>query len=553
MSSAREAGRRLLKKISQEERLRLSIFCSIWLTFFTRLIIVRRISPSGAAYFLSSADILVFFLVLIPVGASEAVHDLIQKRKKTGFMRNAGRIFATAFLHILAYVILVIILWIFNAGRFSESFLFGKAGLSTLLAMLPLFAFDAFTLILRGHSDGYYGGTHSGYIMLIRQFLAFLLVLIFAGINSSSASSVSALLRNNEVQYIYDANGILVLFMIAAFAALILYSLTVAGGHFERSLKRGKDNNRKHESPTGLFYSMTFPFAMAFMAFLSFHFVSLLVYGKTLKSAMTSLKSYIWGMYSGVLGSLCLLPYLMIFFLIYNSVRKLGYGLKGEDRGEYRIRCMNLSGESMLICFFFAVFYAVMAPSLIKGLFGIDSVLALRLVWFGMIPMILCCIAVNTSMQLMLISSFGALSIHCLLALIPALSIMIFIPGINIEGLGIYSVILASGVYYLVCVILNYLKLARELHYSFDILHVIVLPALCAVIAGIPVLLLSLLFSLFMPHILSVIICFALYFFCYLFAVCRAGLISIYSLKRIPLGRYIAKIALKLRFLEDEE
>ncbi len=553
MSAAREAGRRLLKKIGPEERLRLSIFCSILLTFLSRLIIVRRISPSGAAYLFSSVDILIFFLVLIPVGASEAVHDLIHKRKKIGYMKNAGRIFLSAFLHILAYVVFVIILWIFCARRFSETFLFGKAGLSTLLAMLPLFAADAFTLIFRGHSDGYYGGTHSGYIMLLRQFLAFVLVLIFAGINSASGSSVSALLRNNVVEYIYDANGVLVLLMIAAFATLILYTLTVMGGHYERSLKRGRDTNRKHESPTGMFYSMTFPFSLAFLSFLSFHFASLLVYGKTLKDSISWLKSYVWGMYSGVLGSLCLLPYVMIFFLIYNSIRKLGYGMKGEDRGEYRIRCMNLSGESMLICFFFAVFYAVEAPFLTGGLFKLESALAVRLIWFGIIPMILCCIAINTSMQLILIKKFGMLGLHCLIALIPALLIMIFIPGINVAGMGIYSLLLASGVFYLICALLNYIRLSRELHYSFDPMRVIVLPALCAIASGVPVLILSLLFSLFMPHILIVIIGFVLYFFCFFFAICKAGLISIYSLKRIPLGRYFAKLALKLRFLEEEE
>ena len=553
MSAVKKAVKNPFRKIHPENRHKLAVFFSVLLCCFSRLICVYRIRPQGAAYLFTAYDILLFALVLIPLGTSEAVHELIQKRREIGFHRNAKRIFVSAFLHIAAYVLIVMIIWGFGAKPFSESFLLGKAGLSTLLWMMPVFAADAFILLFRGYFDGQHKRNRSVYIILFRQIVVFLLILFFSGIDSASGQQVSKLLRNEEVKYIYDASGVIKILCIASAVTLLILFGVLMNGHHERLLQRGNDNNRKHESPTGQFYSAAFPLSGAVLCFLSFHFASFLVFGRVFRSGNSVLQSYVWGMYSGIYQTVCLMPFMLIFFLLYNTYKKNTGVMSREEKGELRIRCMNLSGESMIICFFFAGFNLAMAPQIVNGLFGVDSALGRRLICFGTIPMIFCCFAINTSMQLIMIRAVKRLMIHCLIALVPAVGFMIFMPSMNISDIGIYSLIVAGSIYYLLITLMNYLHLIKYLHYNLDVLRVILAPALCALIPAAAVFLLGLLFKLFMPDILSLIICFILYLFAYFFAICRTRLVTVYSLKRIPLGPYIFKLGRKLHFLGDEE
>ena len=553
MSAVKGRGRKLLKRIRPDDRIRIAVFLSQFLAVISGFIIVYRIKPSGAAYLFSALDIAAFALALLPLGASEAVHDLVLKRQQIGFLKNAKRIFTTSSLHLLGYVIICLIIWGVAATRFSESFMFGKSGNTTLLWAMPIFAADAFVLLLRGYSDGYYRGHHSAYILLIRQAFLFILVVFFAGRDSASGLQVAKLLRNEEVKYIYDAIGIERLLMIVSCMSLLLLFITLIGGHPDRNVKRGKDNNRKHESPTGQFYSFAFPLSGAALCFLSFHFASLLLFGRTYRDGKQLLQSYIWGMYSGVYELICLVPLSLIFFLLYNSLRLTGSSVKREDRGELRLRCMNLSGEAMIICFFFVFFYAAMGPHILKGVFGVDSALGRRLIYFGLIPMVFCSVSLNTSMQLIILRCKRRLMLHCLIALIPSVVLMQFMPALSISSIGIYSVITACSLYHLILSVLNYLHLVQYLHYSMDILRVFLMPALCALLPGAAVCLLGLLFALFMPPLLIVLICFPLYCLAFFFAICRSGVITVYSLKRVPLGRYFSKLGRKLHFLGDEQ
>lgn len=553
MSAVKAKGRKLLKRIRPDERIKIALFLSLLLSCLSGIIMVSRIRPQGAAYFFTSIDVVVFFLILLPLGASEALHDLILKRAQIGFLKNAKRIFTSAFIHVAVYVLLIMIIWGLLALKFSENFLFGKAGYTTLLWGMPLFAADAFIMILRGYSDGYYRGHHSSYALLFRQALLFVLMVIFAGRDSSSGLLVSKLLRNEEVAYIYDAIGSLRILLIVSVLCVIILFILLLGGHPDRRVKRAKDNNRKHESPTGQFYSFSFPLSGAAVCFLSFHYASLLMFGRTYRNGKELLQPYIWGMYSGIAGMLYLMPLGLIFLLLYNSLRLTGNSIKREDRGELRIRCMNLSGEAMIICFFFVIFYLAAGFNIPKGLFGVDSALAVRLVYFGAIPLLFCAIALNTSMQLIILRCRRRLMLHCVIALIPSVALMQFMPGVSIASIGIYSLIVSAVLFYLIITVLNYVHLIQYVHYSLDFLRVLILPALCSLAPGVAVFLLGLLFSLFMPALLNVIICFILYTCGWFFAICKSGLISVYSLRRIPLGRFIGKLGRKLHLLGEEE
>ena len=77
----KKSGRDLLRKIRPDDRIRIAVLFSTLLCCLSRLICVNRIRPQGAAYLLTSYDVLLFALVLLPLGASEALHELIRNTR----------------------------------------------------------------------------------------------------------------------------------------------------------------------------------------------------------------------------------------------------------------------------------------------------------------------------------------------------------------------------------------------------------------------------------------------------------------------------------------
>ncbi|MBR3524347.1 MAG: hypothetical protein IKO11_00745, partial [Lachnospiraceae bacterium] len=68
------------------------VFLALLFGFLSACLITQRISPRGAAGFYSAFCVHVFFLMLFPLGAAQALRSLVGRRYAGGFFRNAARL-----------------------------------------------------------------------------------------------------------------------------------------------------------------------------------------------------------------------------------------------------------------------------------------------------------------------------------------------------------------------------------------------------------------------------------------------------------------------------
>ncbi|MCR5250903.1 MAG: polysaccharide biosynthesis C-terminal domain-containing protein [Lachnospiraceae bacterium] len=548
--SASKKKRGLRKKIEHlggAESAQLYFFLAVCLFFFGRCIIVSRIGIKGSAYLFSSGDLMMFLLMLFPIGAAAAVERLLRIRASLGAWRNAGRIFASASLHAAAYLLISGVLWGVLSEEISARFLIGRVGQMALITMLPMYLLSGMSVILFAACNAYAERRRAAVIAGVSGLFSFLLILFFSGLRNNTGAKVSELLMNAEVRYIYGASGVIRLMVVAAGAALLFLLFLYGRGFQERKKKSRDDKNKRHESPSGMLYLNSFPVAFSLLLFCGVHFASLFCGRLLFAKDASAVYSYQWGNYSGVLLSFALLPLLLIFLIMQHSFREIEQGLEEGGVAELRLKAVSLLRHALIVLLFFAALYLAAASPLCRGLLKCDSAMSVRMLRLGVPVLILAGLALCSMMLLLALHRVREVIVHSLIALVPSL-LMLFLFSAQ-DALGIYAILPAQGIFFLLRFLLDLVFLIRALHPDFDPAELI-RPFLCALAAGAAALVPALLFPLFLPQVLTAFICIAAAFFVYFFLVCRLQVLNAYRLRELPLGNLLMRLGRILHCLE---
>ena len=112
---------------------------------------------------------------------------------------------------------------------------------------------------------------------------------------------------------------------------------------------------------------------------------------------------------------------------------------------------------------------------------------------------------------------------------------------IKVLSLGVYGAMISVIVFGLVYVLLGIMFLGRAVRGRIDLRKTFYCPFLSAVITGVAMLLLGLLFELFLPPILNVLATLVISFVIYFIALAKLDVISAYSVSRFPFGELLLR------------
>ncbi len=524
-------------------------WCVVLAVFFsvlTRCVVVRRTGVQGSAYFFAAYDVLVFLLLFFPAGISSTVREQFGKRFENGFFRNAKRIFNAAVIALFFYLIVVVLLWWQLSEMISEFFLLGKTNTLPLMWLLPVFVVDGLTLLLRGFLDGEMETSASSIVFLIRQFTTFVFVLIFAGVFHEDGTNVSKLFRNEEVKYVYGAAGVAIGFLIGAVVGLIVYfgiyfkHLT----YLQRQVDR--DQNRRRENSNGILFTYASSAAIAYIGMYGMTFLTQTLTMRHFRVEAELVNSYQWGIFEGICQTTGAFPLLLILLLHLGDARQITRANQTGDYHEVRIKCQSLTEFSMLISFFFASFHIAAAGVITKGLFGMDSVMAVRMLRYSSIANLFLSYALVTCLQLLFMQQKAKVAIHSIGAMIVGSAVLWgLLPK---EKLGIYAIFVAETIFSLILIVSNLVVLNRKIRFRADSKYFI-WPCILGLISGAVSLLLTVLFGLFLPPLVSVILIFPLSLLAYFIAGCKTGEITEYTFYGIPLGEQMERFGRMIRVL----
>ena len=252
-------------------------------------------------------------------------------------------------------------------------------------------------------------------------------------------------------------------------------------------------------------------------------------------------------MYGGVYCVLGFFPMAVAFLLQYSAAVQVRTGAERKNLAEVRLKCQSLNTLGGLILSFFCVFSAVMAPQLAKGIMGVDSAMAVRLLRFGSIPLMIGGFALMSGMQIIMLKRERRVILHCFLSLPPAGLVYYLLR----PALGIYAMLPAASLFFALILAQNIRQLWRMIRYRMHPVESVLLPLGISLAGGVGILLLGLLFGLFLPALAVLIICGILYFFFCFIAACRLRLLTAYGLRNQPFGEYFIRLGLRLKQIKE--
>ena len=547
-SKSKKTKRKIaLPTFDSENATPVCVLLGVCFTFLTRLVVVNRTGIQGSGYFFAAYEFLLFILLFFPAGVSAAVREQFGKRFESGFYRNAKRIFNAAVVALFFYVIVIALLWWRLSELISEVLLLGKTNTLPLLWLLPVFAVDGLTLLLRGFLDGESESSATGVVFMLRQAATFVFVLIFAGVFNGDGTNVSKLFRNEEVKYVYGAAGVAIGFLIGAViglaAMLAIYFKRL--GFLQRQV--GRDQNRRRENSNGILFANATSASLAYTALYGMIFVTQLFAMYHYRSEAELVQSYQWGILQGICRTTAILPLLLVFMMHLGDARQITLSMLRGDAHEVRIKCQSLTEFSMLITFFFACFTFAAADAICKGCFGVDSVMAVRMLRYESVTVLFVVYALSTSLQMLFMQKKSKVGLHALCALlVGAILLWLLLPS---GRLGIYAVFPVMIVSSLILIFLNLLVLNRKIRLRADVKSQVFWPLVSGIISGAAALLLGILFGLVLPAFVTVLIVFPISFVVYFIVGCKTGTITEYTFYGIPLGQYLERFGHMLRLM----
>ncbi|MCR5118255.1 MAG: polysaccharide biosynthesis C-terminal domain-containing protein [Lachnospiraceae bacterium] len=531
----------------EDDVIRLLNIFTVLCIMLTGVLVVRRCGLEGSAFYFGAMIIYILLLLIYPIPLSESLYEAVRRRKETENFRNSKRIFNFGVVSTVAYVLLAFI-GIFFAGRLiSEYMLAGKSNTLVLGILSANLLFDAVILLISDYDAAMKDMTHRSIVLFIRSAGSFVMVLLFSRYFYEKGKSVSRFLGNEAPGQAYLASGAalgMLISSIIAFAACFVLYLSVRES-FEKMIRSDKSSRIEDGY---MLLGNVWPYALSLLSFFMFDILIWPVYrGALVKSGQDMLFRYHMGIYHGVVMLLLLIPAALVYLFIQPKMDELKKAIKGEYLHEVNTECRQLTKTAMLIGFAFCGVFFALAPVICEGLYGCDSVLAVRALRFGVVILPFLIYSLVSSLYLVMIKRYMTLIMHTIISAVPSLILaFVLCSSGKVLLMGAMAAFMISQV---LLALFNHMHLYKYMKFRFNLRDYLVVPLAGALLSMVLSFLLRLLFSLFLPPLICFVPAAFIGLFAYFILICIGGSVNKYKLKAITGGRLLYKIARKLRVL----
>lgn len=516
----------------------------ILLIGWTWAVIVSKNGLQGSAYFFTVFDLILILMGTVPYALKSVIASLVYKRVEQRQYRNAKSILNAGFLIAILYSAVAILMVCVFANSLSQSVLIGPKSYLTLFILNCAILCYSISCTLKGYFEGMGGCFPLLAASLAGQLIMAIAAAIFSGIFMTRGIKAANVLGTQETRYAYGAAGAAagVFIGILAICVLMLFIYQFYGPYFRKLLKRDAVKRRTDTVDVVIHLLMqVFPMAGSYFVMLLYPVINQIIFFRTGElQGETVMLTYQWGAYAGIYKGMFLIPLLTVFSLTSKEKRKLSIGYQSGDIHEVRIKIHAIIRDNMIVSLFFMALALVMADKIIMGFFLLESALAVRLIRMGCIALVLLAMSVTLLVILPTIN----MSLASLLTGICALAANGLTAYITVSRLsmGIYGIMLSTIVFGAVYTLLGMFFLHQAVKGRMNIRKILYFPVASIIITMIVMILLSLLFGLFLPPIVNVILTAILSFLVYFIVLAKFEVISAYSVSAFPFGGLLLRL-----------
>ena len=520
------------------------ILMIILLTSWTWAVIVSKNGLRGSAYFFTAADLILILMVSLPYTLKSVIASLVYKRVEQRQYRNAKSILNAGLLISILYSIATILLLYIFADSLCQSVLIGPKSYLTLIILSCTILCYSISCTFKGYFEGMGGSFPLLTTKLTGQLVMAVAAAIFSGIFITRGIKAVNVLGTQETRYAYGAAGAAIGITIGAavICFMMIFMYRLYGNYFKKLLKR--DTVKRRTDTVDIVIQLVMqvlPTAGSYFVVLLYPVIDQIIFFRTGElRGETVMLTYQWGAYAGIYRGVLFLPLLIVLALTAVERRRLSIGYHSGDIHEVRIKIHGIIRDNMIVSLFFMALTVVMADKIITGFFLVESALAVRLLRMGCIAIVLLAMTVTLLVILPAINMSFAALLTGIFAL-AANGIAAYIT-VNRLSMGIYGIMLSVIVFGAVYTLLGIIFLLQAVRGRMNIRKLLYFPVASSIITMVAMILLSLLFGLFLPPIVNVIVTALLSFLVYFIALAKFEVISAYSVSAFPFGSLLLRL-----------
>lgn len=509
----------------------LGLILAIIIYSAVRLLIVKKCQLVGAAYFFSSFD----FILLFIMGGGYCILDVVAKHCKSHMdldcFKNAKRVLIYGGILAFLYSAVIILAILIFQDKICEGLLVGKNCKLTLILLLPMFSFVCISAAFKGFFIGSRQAKQAYLGCAFGLLISFVFVLICTSIYAKTGAKVALLMNDEKILNAYVSAG----------AALGLsigtgFSLVVDIVMFVLSSKRliMIDETRRMVDVYDLSIQMISE--MLFLGVAMFIPILSIFIGQTIivrHASYGSIDLYNIGAFYGLFGSL--MTFIVLFTYVYSffDKRALAVAYLDNNRQELRSKVNNM------IKLFFTyslpgVLLIIVLADVICDLAGVSSALATNIIRLGSFAVVFYAFGIMFMNVLVAINKTFVATVDGIIAIVLDTIFTLFL--ISKFDLGVTGLVISFYAFSIIYAILIYMSASSGLRCRLKLVNSLVGPLIVALITSAVCLVLKLIFGLFAPAIVIFIVCIVVSLIVMFVAFIKLGITDYHHVCKSPIS-----------------
>ena len=504
-----------------------------------RIPLTNIIGDNGNAYFSMAFDTYTFFFLFCGYAAPAVVAKMTSARCSKGQFRNTRRVWNVSMALTLGGGLLCTLLMLFLSDFLAGS-IYGEPLSAVAMKILSINIVLASVLgLYRGFFQGMGTMVPTSVSRFLEEVLCLAVMLIAAGNMGEYGAKVGALLQNRNYEQAFGAAGGVLGLTIGS--AVPLLFLLVVFAMFQSSFrkKERKDMGKGTESYRRIVRILvlsTLPVVLIALVTQGSVIVDQIMFLKLSPTSRDTITQ--WGVFSGKYRILANMPGVVITAVCASLVPAISVSNASMNIGRLKDKAQMLIRLSVLLALPAAVFFAVMADTLIPALFKVGEMeLAAKLLRIGSIAIVFQALSMALSGVLqglerernVLINSFISFCVH-------VITLYVLIGKVKMD---ITGVVVAVIVLFALLFILNLVSIQRRLALRIDWGRMIGIPVISAGVSGVVIFLINRLLTEKISSGVMSWICFLVGTLIYIALILALHGISERELKEIPGGEII--------------
>lgn len=510
------------------------------ISLLIRIPLSRVIGDAGIGLAAPALELAALVSFLFSYGISRTMTGLIRYRVKREQYKSARKVFHVAFKTAVFLAVLLIVVLLIGSGFYSEIVMLEAMSRKAVMAVAPVVLLSGLLSVFRGYFSG------NGFAVLVSQsqYIEKIAMLVCmpagGGMVYGYGEKVAALLQNPMVAYAYGALGTILGLMVAELITLIylLFVFGIYSGTWKRQLMQ--DGGRRLETNreiTGMLFSNGFPTVLIVVLANIFMLIDQRFFNYCMnRTQQGEMRTALWGAYYGKFAVLVGVGCAFVCLSVHGYLGKIAMAYEKEEYRMMRDRIGSAVKKLCITAFPTAIYLAVLAEALVKGLYKGETALAIDMLRRGTVIVVFYGIAYLFGQLMLKLHMTKELLLSLVIALgVHLAAIYFLVRKALLGGNGVvYSVILFTGVLAVLCFVLT----GRKLKYRQEWVSSVAFPALAACVAGLAAMLLNKLLLDVTGELLTILVSCLVSTILYLILLMVLRVLNEGELSRLPFGSF---------------